>query len=108
MLEAEIIASKYSGNLFREQEPLIVPTTAGLCASARSAVGNIVQSRDGDLHTAAQLFIGESYVQQAALFGMDESGSILQPDCLGASLKKVKDSLQANTGGAFHTQKDSW
>jgi hypothetical protein len=43
---------------------------------------------------AAQLFIGESHVQQAALFGMDESGSILQPDCLGAPLKKVKDLVQ--------------
>ena len=37
-LEAERIASKYSGNLFREQELLVVPTTADLCASALSAV----------------------------------------------------------------------
>ena len=72
---------------------LSVPTTADLCASELSAVGNIVQLRDGDLHMAAQLFIGESHVQQAALFGMDASGSILQPDCLGAPLKKVKDLL---------------
>ena len=105
VLEAEIIASKYSGNLFREQEPLIVPTTADLCTSALSAVKHIVQLHDGDLHTAAQLFNGESHVQQAAFSGMDESGSILQPDHLGAPLKKVKDSLQANTGASCIREK---
>ena len=51
------------------------------------------------------IFIGESHVQQAALFDMAESGSILQPDCLGASLKKVKDLLQTNTDVSFIGQK---
>lgn len=54
---------------------------------------------------AAQLFIGESHVQQAALFGMDESGLILQPDCLSAPLKNVEDLLQANTGVSFIGEK---
>jgi hypothetical protein len=47
-----------------------------LCASAIVAIGNGTELRDGDLHLAAQHFISESNVQQSALFGMDESGSI--------------------------------
>ena len=97
----ERISSKYSGKLFREQEPLVEATIADLCASALAAVGNGAQSRDGDLHLAAQHFVGESHIQQAALFGMDQSGSILQPDCMGALFKRVKDLLQANTGVPF-------
>lgn len=87
--------------------PPVVPTTADLCASALAAVGNVAQLRDGDLHVVAQLFVEESHVQQAALFGMEQSGSILQSDCMVAPLKIVKEPLQANTGVSFLGEKRS-
>ena len=79
-LEAERIATEYSGNLFKEQKPLAAPTNTDLCASALSAVGDVTQLQDVDLRVAAQVFVGESHVQQAALFGMDQSGAIVQPE----------------------------
>jgi ribA/ribD-fused uncharacterized protein len=107
IIEHERMSTKYSGNLSRGQLTLVTPSTTELCVSSLAAVGNVTQLRDGDIHVAAQLFVGESNVQQAALFGMDESGSILKPENIGAPLKRVKEMMQANTGVTFLGEKRS-
>ena len=107
IIEAERMSTKYSGNLSRGQETLVTPSTTELCVSSLAAVGNVTHLRDGDIHVAAQLFVGESNAQQAALFGMDEGGSILKPESIGAPLKRVKEMMQANTGVTFLGEKRS-